>query len=490
MKMKIATLGIIVSFFFLQVNGKTGYLADSSITKTTNRIDSLKRIYTYDSNGYQKLETTYTWNTTTSKWDLLWKEETAFDSNGNQTLDAFYRWKATLAIWEAGQKYETTYDNKGNRTLEVYYYSDSKSKTEFTYDSNSRFLQSISYSWNNTTQVWEQTEKQESTYDKTRIEPLYTTIFKWNSDSSSWDNYYKYVSVTKGDLMIETVSVWNSIATQWQNFTKKEYLINSIQITEISYLWNNETLKWGNETRYDYLLDANGNESSNDSYNWNKTKSSWNNESRSEYYYDEIGKKTEGSSYSWNSITATWNAPIKTYWYYTLNDYTFSVSEKSITFTASADTKATVTVTSDKNWRIEQLAPWLQVTKKTGKGNDTITFTASVNEGSDRSSQVVIATPYGKEVIYISQNKAGSVAVSEVQNRKTVMYPNPAKNSFSFYNDNLTKVEIVTLSGIIVLQKDVEGKENIQIDGLLAGCYIVKFTRTNGEVISQQLIVE
>lgn len=81
-------------------------------------------------------------------------------------------------------------------------------------------------------------------------------------------------------------------------------------------------------------------------------------------------------------------------------------------------------------------------------------------------------------------------AQSSVSNTVPCTYPNPVTTGF-YVNagEAVATVSIYTLSGTLLLTKQVTGKDYVPVDGLSKGTYLVKIVLPQG-VLNQKLIIK
>jgi hypothetical protein len=70
------------------------------------------------------------------------------------------------------------------------------------------------------------------------------------------------------------------------------------------------------------------------------------------------------------------------------------------------------------------------------------------------------------------------------------IYPNPANDIIRLQTNETGIIQIVSLTGEIVMEKQVSATENINVDAMAAGLYMVKFIadRNNQSTISKLII--
>ncbi len=88
-----------------------------------------------------------------------------------------------------------------------------------------------------------------------------------------------------------------------------------------------------------------------------------------------------------------------------------------------------------------------------------------------------------------SINFATPNSVNDVRKNTVRLFPNPANNTLQL--DGLTenaRVQIQTLSGAVVLDKNINAKENISISSLMPQVYLVRVLFADGHTEHIKLI--
>ncbi len=88
---------------------------------------------------------------------------------------------------------------------------------------------------------------------------------------------------------------------------------------------------------------------------------------------------------------------------------------------------------------------------------------------------------------YTSKSKAEPIVSESLNSNQSItVYPNPANDNISIQLPNGTekgKIEVINLTGKIILQKDVNTSNfELKIENLENGLYFIRFNTTNGEV--------
>lgn len=112
---------------------------------------------------------------------------------------------------------------------------------------------------------------------------------------------------------------------------------------------------------------------------------------------------------------------------------------------------------------------------------------SGVNALDGETTNVTATTPFP---IGTYNSSVLSVVKNEIED--FTMYPNPAKNGKLFLSSSNRvdkKIEIYTMSGIVVYKNKVQSKEVINISNLTSGIYMVK-VEEEGRIATRKLIVK
>jgi len=167
-----------------------------------------------------------------------------------------------------------------------------------------------------------------------------------------------------------------------------------------------------------------------------------------------------------------------------------TLSVTSANVAATDGSTAIVTVIANTTWSASSSDSWLTVSQSATSGNGIITLTATSNPiNVVRIATVTITNASGSQTITVMQAAGTGTGFATVGEDDFALYPNPATSSFSINTQSLTKVQIYTVSGTLVLSKQVNGKESISTNNLTKGMYVVKII-TDNAVMTKTLIVE
>jgi hypothetical protein len=132
------------------------------------------RIFLYDDNGNDTLETLYIGGANFNKWIVSCKVENSYNATGNKILRVDYKLVQGSGIWEFLCKYEYTYDDANNLKSESYYYWYPISRiwgnySISKYDYNNKLISHYyHYQWLFTENSWFLDNKSTYYYKKTR----------------------------------------------------------------------------------------------------------------------------------------------------------------------------------------------------------------------------------------------------------------------------------------------------------------------------------
>lgn len=128
-----------------------------------------------------------------------------------------------------------------------------------------------------------------------------------------------------------------------------------------------------------------------------------------------------------------------------------------------------------------------------GTGDTAFTnSTSSINIFYAKGPSLTLANNYHSSRGYAVLTRSSALATGEVaaESKKVVLYPNPAKETFTFKNvDKIKSVAIYESTGRKVRSVKTDGKE-LNISELKSGNYYLEITLKDGSTVFEQLIKE
>ena len=378
-------------------------------------------------------------------------------SSKTQKLDSIIsvEWDSTTSQWENSYKEEYTYDASGNITVEIDREKDSTTnqwensyKYEYTYDANGNMTVVIYSEWNDTTSQWENSYKEENTYD------------------------------ANDNMTVEIYSEWNSSTSQWENSSMYEFTCdaNGNLTVAISSVWFSSTSQWVNSNKHEYTYDANGNMTDEISSLWLSSTSQWENTYKGEYTYDANSNRTIVIYSDWNSTTSQWE------------------NWQKFEYTYDANGNMTVEIDSEWNSTTNQ---WENSYKYEFTydlaylNNDLILpffYDFSVNKLTAITTYGYDGTTWAN--LHAETFKYSDItSVPEVNNIAYTVYPNPASEYVTFDISEPTinsKVDIFTVQGKRILSQSLNDK-TVDVSALPKGIYFYQLSIdgkfSNGKIV-------
>jgi len=200
------------------------------------------------------------------------------------------------------------------------------------------------------------------------------------------------------------------------------------------------------------------------------------------------------------TVTVSWNGVSLETVTVTQNGATpiLTVSTTELTISATANSTATFSITSNIDWTITSNQTWLSAHKYSGTGNLAITLTSSANPtAATRTATVTIAgNGVDEQTITITQD-AGTTSISDVLTYSINVYPNPANKFINIDLDNsesqLQNLNLFDLSGKLLYSTNLSYASqvlNIPITELTNGTYLIKIRDIKGNFITKKIIVQ
>jgi hypothetical protein len=165
---------------------------DYYFSKSLNSlVGDVKYESTYNEVGQLLTDTTFSWNTSTNKWELTGKNETLYDNGKKSVMINYY---LSSGIWQNSRKIMYEYDTNGNIVLETGYSWSSGIwnnvyKTQYVYDANEIMTEMIYY-YSDFSNNWVMKSKEAYTNDGFNISS--GLDYSWNSGKQSWTQYRKF----------------------------------------------------------------------------------------------------------------------------------------------------------------------------------------------------------------------------------------------------------------------------------------------------------
>jgi hypothetical protein len=176
----------------------------------------------------------YDYDEDSSIWEETYKAEFTYNANHKNT-DEYHHNKDT-GVWEQDYEIHYTYD-VNNNVIEINgIESTTPFKSTLSYDSNNNLIEALHFSWNNTTNQWENSKKNVNTYNTNN---KITESIKYNWDTSQWNNSLKNIYQYNTNNLLETLLVYYYDGSQWALDSTKTYTYDSNNLL-IEILENNE----------------------------------------------------------------------------------------------------------------------------------------------------------------------------------------------------------------------------------------------------------
>lgn len=230
---------------------KTGFILEEVVK--CNGENNWKNAYEYDEQtSLVTSDISYNWEN--GEWVNFNKAETAYDSNGYQTLYQSFSWDKEkndwIGIWktiwvyvvingfyhEVSYESYSGYDNNGN------WIGSSKWDTE--YDDKGVVTLQEDYTWDYDNSMWIYTTKSKYAYSKGGLQTLYEH-YSWDKDSKSWigiskeDNDYDALE----NLIMHAQYSWDLAEDRWICDYKFTYQYTGNLNTSVTYSYCDSSTK-------------------------------------------------------------------------------------------------------------------------------------------------------------------------------------------------------------------------------------------------------
>jgi hypothetical protein len=191
-------------------------------TATNVMYNEYKSVFKYDTRGNRIQVTDYYFSESANRLVEDSRYQSTYNDAGQLLTDTIYSWNSSTSKWELTGKTEALYDN-GKKSSEISYYLSSgtwqnRTKTMYEYDTNGNIILETEYSWNSN--IWNNVNKTQYGYDANGIMSVviyyYYSFGNWKIDSKE---EYNNDGLNVTDAFRYS---WNSSSQLWTKFGKIE----------------------------------------------------------------------------------------------------------------------------------------------------------------------------------------------------------------------------------------------------------------------------
>jgi len=398
-------------------------------------------------------DSTYYYESEGTEWNVDWREKVLNrDQYGNMTNAIRHSYNSEPEIWTNKDTITAIYHNANttHKYLEIKWNTDEQQWENDTtyykeYDENENLLVRIInegywdnykyiYTFENENLIeelhlwningWKNSSKRLYTYDNNG-NLIQDIIQDWNNDTEEWINEWQHLYTYDNNEIQQITNEWNSDTEEWIVRWKSidTYDNNGNLTQELMIDWNNNTEEWINWYQHLYTYNSNGNQTQNLYQNWNNSSEEWKSIYQYLYIYDNNENQIQELKQSWNSSSEEWINNNQTLYTY--------------------DENGNQTQELKQNWNSD-----------TGEWNNGFKYDYFWSE---------------LEVVNIT----------EINNNKIIVYPNPASDKIQFSSSVLLDnsiIEIYTISGKLVNNISANNNNEIDISNLSKGIYIIKIS--------------
>ncbi len=414
---------------------------------------------------------------------------------------------------------------------------------KYTYDSKERTTSMAILDWNNETQHWDNSKKEEYQYDASgRISVL---LRYWADDNTlEWEIGDKEEHIYGTNSETLTYYYWDAENNQWLNNKKYEMQLNDNGdvVEEVEYYFNQETVQWDYHTKKEMVYNSNNYLIETRDYFFQANIAEWVVLNKYVYTYDNNNDLIEKAGYSFYSDLNEWLIGSKRLFTYNNNHQVLSdtsmikdgnqlVYEDLIVYEYDAEGNKTQVV--NYQWVNQWVGDNKEVYLLNASGDlteldyyvwDEVNgewffaekLEATINSGYTKDQLVlpVDFTVLNYPIRHMIESVAGYLnlgnnnwvkqiswdyyfsgykpdGIIETGKNIVTLYPNPASDQIFFSSDKITgkfEIELIDQQGRMVLSKEVLSNSPVQIDFLKNGLYLYR-VKQDGKTGTGKLII-
>ena len=452
----------------------------------------------YNTLGNPELATTYAWNTQNNTWNTTarMKVEYTYNSDNRLTLEKTTGIELGYSYLTGEIRYE--YDATGRKTLTASYDNQGrgKNKTELAFDANNNSILKAEYSWSTSTNNWQGSSKVEYAFDANRNKTLEMTS-AWDFTNNVWQytgTKFEYTFDATNNKTLNSWYTWDSTSKTWKGSNKEvtTYNTNGQKIQYVKSIWNTTTSAWSENQKTDYTYNTKKLLAT--ELNSTNTTNVWKMASRYVYSYSTTNllKMIQYDTYSTNF--SYWHFIYRDKYFYTTRNFVNLLKQEVLSLNATQRNLAkgistTLTATISPTNSANRTIIWSSSNQHTA----TIDNTGKVTALENGTAIITAKTSDGKLVATCSiiVGAPASTALYNLKSKSTIsVYPNPSSTFITVSSDEIiTKVEIINLQGIKVMEIDSENNQKtIDVSNLKTNTYLLK-TYTNKGASTNSIII-
>jgi hypothetical protein len=157
-----------------------------------------------------------------------------------------------------------------------------------------------------------------------------------------------------------------------------------------------------------------------------------------------------------------------------------TLSPSTLTTNADSGSTATFNISSNTFWQISSSETWVSFDRNSGSGNASILTTVLGNDTTETRTSVITVSGQNVDTVRLTltQNAGTPVSVSDIEQGRLIVFPNPSVNRIKFKNtghDNFD-LQIFDLTGKILFKGTASDNYQADIEKLGTGIFLYQAT--------------
>ncbi len=386
-------------------------------------------------------------------------------------------------------------------------------KDQFTYDNDENMTVNIFSFWDDSLNVWDKWEKAEKTYDENH-NPIIENDYHWEDDIADWElDSEKNKSYDGNGNLTQSISSyvpWEGDTLVLGNKTTYSYNDQDQILQILTDSWIDSSSIWLPYIKMDFVYDVSGNNTSDFTYFMD---SAWVASSKTEMTYDVNGNMIENIDSYWDKANSQWvdntkitqtfngsgNVLENIYYYYNVGAVAWQEIERSVSaYDANQNQISKIAYTWNSGWveywktesifnlsytQNDLILPSWHNNYINNNNMKTFDYTYAIRS---EAWKMLWRDTYSYSPYIVT-------GIANIQISPFQIFPNPAKDVVYIrpYSENARyEIEVFNVAGKRIMSKEQNGKTQLSLNNMPSGIYFVRTIVPGMQAKTQRIVVK